>query len=124
MTATIKPACSQKKFDRDVIVMPEAVADTCLNDRGADIDRPLEDWFRMFVGWYVRWLYANDKKWKRELKADDPRDFLYTWVGHWADAFLKDPATYMAHRRLDMQGSPDPEWQPGGALSDTAPTEA
>lgn len=113
-----KLACSEMKFDKEVMVIPNIIADGVLQKRKADIDADQRDWFCNFSSWWVRWFYTNDKHWRKELKKDDPRPFMETWIGHWADAFLKEgPDAFIAKMREASKDFLDPEWQPGGELA-------
>ncbi len=116
------PAYSAKKFEKEIVLLPYIVADTVIwqrqQEQKTELTEAQHKWFCDFADWRVRWFYKNDDDWNAELKRDDPRDFVYGWIGHWADAFFKEgPDAYIAKKRQESVDSPDAEWKPGGILA-------
>ena len=90
-----KPATPSSVFEKRTPILPGVVADTVMQQRGIDCQSPEGNWFSEHVDHYVRWLHANKPDWKRKLeKSEDPRDFVYAFVNHWLDAYLKDPKRF------------------------------
>jgi hypothetical protein len=106
-----KPACTPAKFDNETCISIHAIASEAV------VGLPHAEWFVAFADWRVRWLYANNHDWRRKLRSDDPRDFVETWVGHWAQAFAKCPESYMHDMANQSRWSTDPEWIDGGPLT-------
>ena len=52
----------------------------------------------------MRWLHANDRKWRKKVdrESNDDRDFVFAFVKHWADAFVRNPEAYK--RRYPILG--------------------
>jgi len=92
-----KPATPSSVFEKRTPILPGVVADTVMEQRGMDYQSPEGNWFSEYVDHYVRWLHANKPDWKRKLeKSRDPRPFIYSFVNHWLDSYLKDPKRFVA----------------------------
>ena len=115
----------KETFSNKTAILVEVIATTCLNERGVQIipgqelahadngnppTREQAEYFVRHADMWVRWFYANDQTWKRAI--DSPkrggtygRDYCHTFVGHWADAFLKDPTQYIQRHPMDRLDS-------------------
>jgi hypothetical protein len=81
-------------------ILPNVVASTCLNSRGHTLTAGQADWFIKHVDTRVRWLHANNVRWRRSLDRGD-RDQLYVWVHHWLEAYLRGPVTYQERHPME-----------------------
>lgn len=118
---TFLAACPEQQFSKEIVVLPNIIADGIIRDhcyqKNIELTDDQHNWFCNFADWRVRWFYANNKSWKKELKQEDPRDFLISWITHWAKAFLLNPENFIRQARQECTQSPDPEWKPGGMLA-------
>lgn len=116
-----RPAYDKEQFGNKTAILVEVIARTCLNDRGVQIipgeemtfaergnapTREQAEYFVRHADLWVRWFYANNQTWKRAIESPKNggnygRDYCYTFVGHWADAFLKDPTKYIERHTMD-----------------------
>ncbi len=94
MISTMKPAISREAFEEHTPIMPDVIAETVLDRRQHNLDADAQKWFIEHADLRVRFMFTNDKKWKRRLKGEQCREFTYMFVNHWADAYLKSPALY------------------------------
>lgn len=115
MTKKYKPATKPAVFEEKVILLPYVVAETVLGERGMDPYSPEGQWFVGYVDGYVRWLHANKPDWKKKLeKSRDPRPFVYAFVNHWFDAYVKDPVRFKRQVHAGDRPGPVPSgWDAG-----------
>jgi len=89
-----KKPTTWKKYHSPIV--PLAVADAVMEERRLSGTSEAR-WFADHVDCWVRWFHANDPKWRRRLDRADEKDldWVYMWVNHWADSFIKDPQKYV-----------------------------
>lgn len=99
-----RPPTSRKRFEQRTPIMPDVVAQACLEQRRHDLTPAQAEWFVRHVDVWTRWFHANNAKWKRSLESDgnQGRDQLYVWVNHWLDAYLLDPRRYQDRHPTEM----------------------
>lgn len=117
MKATAKPPFSKETFENRTALLIEVIAETCLEKRGVNIHENNEQvrYFITLADLWVRYLYANDKTWRSKIDSkrdNQSRDWCYMFVGHWADAFVKDRDWFIAHHPLDALGQSKVQNQP------------
>lgn len=63
-------------------------------------------WFRDHCDLRVRYLHANDPKWKKWLEGRepkiDPRDQIGVWLKHWLQAFIGGESDYRLKHPHDL----------------------
>lgn len=109
MPKTYRPPYDKTHFENKTALLVELIARTVLDEKTKEGNKPEPDQVEYFVthsDLWVRWFYANDQTWKRAIDSHKNngnygRDYVYRFVGHWADAFLKNPADYIAKHPKD-----------------------
>ena len=92
--AESKPATPPEKLEP---ILPWLMAETVAERRGMPQAKARK--FGQMADCWVRWLHANRPDWKRKLRAQDPRPFLFTFLGHWADAYQHNPKLFESRAR-------------------------
>ena len=72
------------------------VDDICLEEHFPQVTVSQREWFREHCVDWMKYLETTNKKWKRELNKDDPRDWAYMWITHWTKGFAYDPDQYIS----------------------------
>jgi hypothetical protein len=108
LAKTKLPPTPTAEFIRATSLALEIIALTILGDRKA-ADKLTDDesaWFVIHVDHWVRWFHANDRKWRSKLqgRSNAGRDYVYVFVNHWLDAYLKNPAQYQERHPFEQLG--------------------
>ncbi len=91
-------------FSEETVLIPRVVAEGVLQRRlpaSANLSDENRQWFLNYCDTYTRWLHANRRDWNRHLNGVKGRDFLWDFMGHWADAFIKDPDLFKQRHPLE-----------------------
>jgi hypothetical protein len=98
-TKLCKPPTPRNHFDCRAIC-PEIIASLAITDAQVRAKKSVSDqdraWFIQQAETWVRWLHANNRRWRKRLdrESSEDRDFVLVFVNHWADSFLVNPDTY------------------------------
>lgn len=93
------PPTPQRHFEMRAIC-PAIIASSAITDAQARAKRAVSErdraWFIERAETWVRWLHANNRRWRKKLnrESNDDRDFVLAFVSHWADAFVRNPEAY------------------------------
>jgi hypothetical protein len=94
-----KQPISSTLFINITSILLDVVAITCINKKSHKLTQMQIKWFVDFVDIRVRWLYTNNKKWKQKLNNQSSIDYVYTFVNHWLDAFIKNPKWFQERHK-------------------------
>ena len=98
-TKLCKPPTPQHHFQMRAI-RPETIASLVITDAQTRAKKSVserdQEWFIQQAETWVRWLHANNRKWRGKLErgSNDDRDFVLAFANHWADAFVRNPEAY------------------------------
>jgi hypothetical protein len=98
-TKLCKPPTPKRHFEMRAIC-PAIIASLAITDAQARAKRAVSEkdrtWFIQQAETWVRWLHANNRRWRKKLnrESNDDRDFVLAFVNHWADAFVRNPKAY------------------------------
>ena len=98
-TKLCKPPTPKLHFENRALC-PAIIASLAITDAEFRAKKPVSEqdqaWFIQQAETWVRWLHANNRKWRKRLEqeSNEDRDFVLAFVNHWANAFVNDPQTY------------------------------
>jgi len=81
-------------FADQTSLLPKVVAETCINQRNHNLSTEQQLWFINHTESRTVNLYQNNRDWKKSCLKSTGREFLYMFVNHWLDAFIKNPTLY------------------------------
>lgn len=87
---------SLEKFENETCLLIRPSLKFAIEQAGAKI--PIDGWFYRHVSRRIRFMYDNNKEWRKWLQNKnrkiDPRLQLQVWLRHWIAAYIKNPETY------------------------------
>jgi hypothetical protein len=104
-TKLCKPPTPKLHFEMRALC-PEIFASLAITDAQARAKKPVGEqdraWFVDQAETWLRWLHANNPKWRKKLdrESNDDRDFVLAFLNYWADAFVQNPGTYKSQHPL------------------------
>lgn len=102
----MKKPTSTKVFESRTPLMLDVVITHVMEQKGIrfpinGITQQQLDNFANHANEWIRWFHANNKQWRKKIESNAGREWLYTFVGHWCDAFKLNPDTYLQRHTLD-----------------------
>jgi hypothetical protein len=93
---------TQKSFNEmadETALLPWLVAETVMLARNVNIN--VHSAFVENCDLRTLSLYNNNPSFKRNLLSAKRRNFLYAFVNHWLDSYLKDSEHYLAKHKYE-----------------------
>ena len=98
-----------KEFADKTSIVPEILVETALEERGRanpaleDIDGKLTEKFAEHAAQWIVWFYENNDQWKEKVDSDGSEglNWVYMWVSHWIDSFIKNPEKYLDEHKIE-----------------------
>jgi len=112
----MKPAIPSEKFFHASPIATYVLLDMVC--REPEFDKVWElgvdavDWFKAHADLRIRFMYANNRRWKAVLRGErkrtDPRDFCKAFIRHWLKGYMLNPQRYAERHPHSIFQSPAP----------------
>lgn len=83
------------QFSDKTGLLPHIVAETVLAHKG--VDATAAAWFVEHVERRTVHVYNHNRDFRKRMNGAQSRDYLYMFVQHWLDGYIKSPEAYV-HR--------------------------